>query len=103
MSSIFVGINMFVGFYIEAANPWLGYKRSKAMSYGMEVLCKNDRLFHSRLKAFDNAMAALAKASFNDLQVMQITINGHHEDFSEVHRSFKSFLELTKQFFTKCI
>ena len=47
--TIFAGIYMLGGYTIKANNSWLGYKTSKAMSYTIKALYKNDILFHSRL------------------------------------------------------
>ena len=43
---IFAGINVLGGITIKAANSWLGYKRSKTMTYAMELCYKHDLLFN---------------------------------------------------------
>ena len=42
--AIITGSDMFCGLTIKAANPWLGYKRSKVITHAMEALYKNNRL-----------------------------------------------------------
>ena len=48
---------MLVGLTIIVTNSWLGYRSSKAKTYAMEALYKNDQLFHSRLKVLENTTA----------------------------------------------
>ena len=41
------------------------------MTHAMEVLYKNDKCFHNRLKMLENTTAVLMKVTFNDLQALQ--------------------------------
>ena len=70
---------MLDGLAIKATNTWLGYKKSKAMTYAMPALFKNNKHFLGKLRYSKNTTAVLTKVIFNDLQALKTRINGHDE------------------------
>ena len=56
------------------------YRRSKAMTYAMKALYKNNRLFHNILKEQENTVAVLTKETFINLKALKLRINVHDED-----------------------
>ena len=64
------------------------------MTFAMEALSRNDKLFHSALKILENTTAVLPKVACNDSQALKTGVNGHNEDFDVLKQSFQNFLEL---------
>ena len=70
-SSYICEVGMLDRLTLKAACSWLNYKWSKAKTYAMEALCKNDKHFHNRLKVLENTTPVFAKVTFNDLQALK--------------------------------
>ena len=49
------------------------------------ALSKNDIYFHNRLKVLKHTSVVLAKAAFNDVQVLETRIIGHDDDVDELY------------------
>ena len=80
LPEICAGINMLGRLTIKAANTWLGYKRTKAMTYSVEAPYRNNKHFHNGLNSLENRTAVLAKATSIELHVLTTKINGHDKD-----------------------
>ena len=74
----------------------VGLPRSKAKMYAVEVLYKNNRLFHERLTTLHYTTGTLAKVTFSYLQALKARINGHDEDLETLYQAMEDFLKQTK-------
>ena len=68
------------------------------MSQTIETLCKNDGLFHNRLKILENT-TYLFKNSFQWPTITESWINGHDEDLDIMDRAIQNFLTVTNKKF----
>ena len=99
--SNFADITLLGGIIIQAANSWLGYKRSKAMTHAVEALYKNDKLSNNRLKILDTTTEIVTKRTSNYLQALKTRINRHDEGLNILARAMQSYLRAANDNFYK--
>ena len=71
------------------------------MTHVMEVLYRNDKLFHIGLKVLKITTAVLAKVTFNDLHTLRTKLNGHDEDLDIMDGTIQNFVTGTNNKFHK--
>ena len=92
LQAIFVGIHMLGRLTFNSANSWLRNKRSKAITYAMVTLHRNEKPFHDRLNILENTSTVLTKATFNNLQALKTRRNLYNEGLDILNRNFQNFL-----------
>ena len=85
---------MLDGLTTKAGNSWLGYERSKAVTYTMKALYRSNKCFHNRHKVLESTL--LVKATSNYLLAIKPRINRHDEGLDILDTNFQHFLTKDK-------
>ena len=84
------GISMLGSLTIKAVNSCLAYKGTKVMIHAMEVLYKNDKLFHNRFKVLKIQHQYCYKPLF-DLEGLQTRLNSHDKTYIQLTNISSTF------------